>query len=141
MVDQNSQVPRIRRADGWTIGAFAIGLVVLAPVISVIWLALTPTENIWPHLMATVMPRYLANTLGLMLGVAVLTAAVGTGAAWLVTMFRFPGRGWLGVALLFPMAIPAYVAAYALVDFLDYAGAVQTALRATFGWQIGRAHV
>jgi iron(III) transport system permease protein len=138
MVDQNSQVPAWRRPNGWAVGAFFVVGVVLAPILSVVWLALTPTENIWPHLISTVLPRYLANTLVLMLGVAVLTAAIGTGAAWLITMFRFPGRRWLGVALLFPMAIPAYVAAYALVDFLDYAGPLQTALRGAFGWQSAR---
>ncbi len=134
MVDQNSQVRGWRGPSGWALGALVVAVVVLAPVLSVLWIAATPADNIWPHLMATVMPRYLGNTLVLMLGVAGLTAVVGTGAAWLVTMYRFAGRGWLDVALLFPMAIPAYVGAYALVDFLDYAGALQTGLRATFGW-------
>jgi iron(III) transport system permease protein len=63
---------------------------------------------------------------------------VGTGAAWLVTMHDFPGRRWLEPMLLFPLAIPAYVGAYALVDVLDYAGPVQSALRAAFGWQTAR---
>jgi iron(III) transport system permease protein len=134
MVDQNSQARSRLWPSGWTLGAGLVAMVVLAPVLSVLWIAATPTENIWPHLMATVLPRYLANTLILMLGVAALTAVAGTGTAWLVTMYRFPGRGWLAVALLFPMAIPAYVGAYALVDFLDYAGPFQTGLRATFGW-------
>ena len=120
--------------DLWTPGALAIAVVVLAPIVAILWLAFTPTENIWPHLMATVLPRYMATTLALMLGVAALTALMGTGAAWLVTQYRFPGRNWLSHALLFPLAIPAYVGAYALVDFLDYAGPLQTALRATFGW-------
>jgi iron(III) transport system permease protein len=53
-------------------------------------------------------------------------------------MYRFPGRGWLVHALLFPLALPAYVGAYALVDFLDYSGPLQTGLRATFGWQDAR---
>ena len=70
--------------------------------------------------------------------VGTLAAAMGTGAAWLVTMYRFPGRGWLAHALLFPLAIPAYVGAYALVDFLDYSGALQTTLRALFGWRNAR---
>jgi iron(III) transport system permease protein len=74
----------------------------------------------------------------MMAGVGLLTAAVGTGAAWLVTMYRFAGRGWLVHALLFPLALPAYVGAYALVDFLDYSGPLQTGLRATFGWQDAR---
>lgn len=126
--------------DLWTLGAVVIAAVVLAPILSIAWLALTPTENIWPHQMATVLPRYLVTTLLLMGGVAILTAAMGTGAAWLVSQYRFPGRDWLAHALLFPLAIPAFVGAYALVDLLDYAGPVQSALRATFGWTTSRAY-
>ena len=139
MVDQNTQVPT-RRAwfDPWTLGAGLIALVVLAPMAAVIWIAFNPTENIWPHLMATVLPRYLANTLTLMVGVAALTAVAGTGAAWLVTMYRFPGARWLDYALLFPLAIPAYVGAYAVVDFLQYAGPVQSGLRSLMGWETAR---
>ena len=105
---------------------------------AVVWIAFHPTENIWPHLLSTVLPRYLRTTLILMAGVAVLTAVVGTGTAWLVTMYRFPGRDWLAWVLLFPMAIPAYVGAYALVDFLDYSGPLQVGLRAAFGWVSAR---
>lgn len=130
-------MPRLR-LDGWSIGALLIAAVVLAPMLAVVWIAFHPTENIWPHLIETVLPRYFRNTLMLMAGVGVLTAAVGTGAAWLVVMFRFPGRGWLDYALLFPLAIPAYVGAYALVDFLQYAGPVQSGLRAAMGWQTAR---
>ncbi|WP_434621027.1 ABC transporter permease [Tabrizicola sp. M-4] len=126
------------RLDGWSIGAVVIAVIVLAPMLSVLWIAFHPTENIWPHLLSTVLPRYFGTTLYLMLGVGILTAAVGTGAAWLVTMYRFPGVRWLDHALLFPLAIPAYVGAYALVDFLQYAGPVQTALRGAMGWQSAR---
>jgi iron(III) transport system permease protein len=129
--------PRLR-FDFWTPGAVLIAAIVLAPVVSIAWIALTPTENIWPHLMATVLPRYLGTTIALMLGVAALTAIMGTGAAWLISQYRFPGRDWLAWALLFPLAIPAYVGAYALVDFLDYAGPLQSGLRATFGWTSAR---
>ncbi|WP_103256994.1 ABC transporter permease [Tabrizicola aquatica] len=141
MTERFSQLDPARRnlrPDLWTPGAVLIAVVVLAPVVAILWIALTPTENIWPHLMATVLPRYLATTLGLMLGVAALTALMGTGAAWLVSQYRFPGRDWLKHALLFPLAIPAYVGAYALVDFLDYAGPLQSALRAAFGWTTAR---
>jgi iron(III) transport system permease protein len=124
--------------DIWTPGALVIAAVVLAPILSIVWIAFNPVENIWPHLLATVLPRYLETTLALMLGVAILTAAMGTGAAWLVSQYRFPGRDMLSYALLFPMAIPAYVGAYALVDFLDYAGPLQSAMRAAFGWTSAR---
>jgi iron(III) transport system permease protein len=141
MSDRFSQLARRRfwlLPDAWTLGAVVIAVVVLAPILSIFWLALTPTENIWPHLMSTVLPRYLGTTLALMVGVAVLTAAMGTGSAWLVSQYRFPGRDWLAHALLFPLAIPAFVGAYALVDVLDYAGPVQSGLRATFGWTTAR---
>ena len=127
--------PRRRsRPDLWPWAALAIAALVLMPVAAVVWMAFNPVENIWPHMLATTLPRYLGNTGVLMLGVAVLTAAVGTGAAWLVTMYRFPGSRALEIALLLPLAVPAYIGAYALVDLFEYAGPVQGALRAAFGW-------
>ena len=135
---QLDRTPPRARIDLWTPVAVVIAMVVVAPILSIMWIALTPSENIWPHLLATVLPRYLATTVLLMLGVAILTASMGAGAAWLISQYRFPGRRWLAWALLFPMAIPAYVGAYALVDFMDYAGPLQTALRAAFGWTSAR---
>ena len=141
LTKQNSQInlrPAFWRLDGWSLGALIIAAVVLAPMLAVLWIAFHPTENIWPHLVATVLPRYFTATLRLMLGVGILTAAMGAGAAWLVTMYRFRGSRVLEYALLFPLAIPAYVGAYALVDFLDYAGPLQTALRGGMGWTDAR---
>ncbi len=122
----------------WSLGAALIATIVLLPIAAVIWFAATPTENIWPHLRSTTLPRYLYNTGVLMACVGVATAVIGTVTAWLVVMYRFPGRRWLQWALLTPLAIPSYVGAYALVDFLEYAGPVQTALREAFGWANAR---
>ncbi|GKY89496.1 ABC transporter permease [Sinisalibacter aestuarii] len=142
MVDQKSQVsaPRLalRRPNLWSLGALVIGALVVAPIVAILWMALNPDENVWPHLISTVLPRYLANT-GVIAGsVALLAAFVGTGSAWLIAMYRFPGSRWLEWLLLFPLAIPAYVGAYALVDFLEYSGPVQTGLRGFFGWESAR---
>ncbi len=126
------------RISPWSIGAALIALIVVAPISAVFWMALHPVDNIWPHLISTTLPRYLSNTLILMLSVGFLAACMGSGTAWLVTRYRFPFVGWLQWALLMPLAIPAYVGAYALVDFLEYAGPVQTGLRGLFGWQTSR---
>lgn len=123
---------------GWSLAAILIAALVMLPVGAVAWMALNPTDNIWPHLMSTVMPRYLANTAILALGTGLLSAAMGAGAAWLVSMYEFPGRRGLEWLLLLPLAVPAYIGAYALADFLDYSGPVQTALRGWFGWQNAR---
>lgn len=138
---QTSGLPRAKRrmwVEPWSLGAIVIAAIVLAPLVAVVWIAFNPTDNIWPHLVSTTLPRYLGNTLILALGVALLSACMGTGAAWLVTMYRFPFSRVLQWVLLLPLSIPAYVGAYALVDFLEYAGPVQTGLRALFGWQSAR---
>ncbi len=135
---ENARAVVRRRMSPWSITAFVISALVFLPILAVIVLALRPDANIWPHLISTVLPRYLKNTAILMAGVAVLSAAMGTGAAWLVTMYRFPGRAVMRAALLFPLSIPAYIGAYALVDFLDYSGPVQIALRRVMGWTSAR---
>jgi iron(III) transport system permease protein len=56
-------------------------------------------------------------------------------AAWLVATYRFPGRAFLGWAVILPFAVPTYIAAYAMVDALDFFGPVQTAFRAVFGFR------
>lgn len=132
-------VPGKRPRGGvWSVGAVMIAVVVLLPIASVGWIALNPSSNIWPHLIATTLPRYVINTLTLMFCVGLLSASVGTAAAWLITRYRFPMSRWLEWLLLLPLAIPAYVGAYALVDFLEYAGPVQTGLRQLMGWQTSR---
>lgn len=123
---------------GWSLAAVLIAALVMLPVGAVAWMALNPTDNIWPHLLSTVLPRYLANTAILALGTGLLSAAMGAGAAWLVSMYDFPGRRGLEWLLLLPLAVPAYIGAYALADFLDYSGPVQTALRGWFGWESAR---
>ncbi len=146
MAEQNTQLiaPRRRapwwrmRLSIWSAVAVFIAVIVIAPIASILWMALNPAENIWPHLIATTLPRYLKNTLILSLSVGFLAASVGTGAAWIVVMYRFPGSRVLQWLLLLPLAIPAYVGAYAMVDFLEYAGPVQSALRDVFGWSSAR---
>lgn len=122
----------------WSLGALLIALVVMAPIVAVLVIALTPSENIWPHLWGSTLPRYMRNTAILMLSVGVLSGIVGTGAAWLIARYRFPGSGWFEWLLLLPLAIPAYIGAYALVDLLEYAGPVQTGLRQLMGWKTAR---
>lgn len=82
----------------------------------------------------TVLPRYVGNSalLGLYVGVGV--AIIGTGSAWLVTACQFPGRRAFEWLLVLPLAVPAYVMAYAYTDFLSHPGVVQTMLRDLTGW-------
>ncbi|OYT89805.1 MAG: iron ABC transporter permease [Burkholderiales bacterium PBB6] len=106
------------------------------PVIGVLgaWVALDATS--WAtlqHQWTTVLPAYAAQSLWLVAAVAVGVAVVGGATAAAVTLFEFPGRRWLEWALLLPLALPAYVLAYAYTDALQFSGPVQVALRAWTG--------
>jgi iron(III) transport system permease protein len=85
------------------------------------------------HQWQTVLPDYAAQSALLALGVAAGVALVGGSAAVLVTLFDFPGRRVFEWALLLPLAMPAYVLAYAATDALQYSGPLQTALRDALG--------
>ncbi|MDC0489583.1 iron ABC transporter permease, partial [Amylibacter sp.] len=120
--------------DRWGIFAVLISILVLLPIATVVWMAFFPVENIWPHLFATSLPRYLSNSLIIMVSVAIISSFVGTWCAWMIVTKDFPLRRILEWVLLFPLAIPAYIGAYSFVDFWEYAGPAQTALRDFFGW-------
>ena len=62
------------------------------------------------------------GTLLLVLGEGVLGAVVGTTIGWLTAVCRFPGRRWLRIAQLLPMAFPAYLLAASLIDWGSYRG-------------------
>ena len=82
-------------------------------------------------------PNTSPNSLWLCLGVGAGVGLLGVATAWLTAMHEFPGRRLFEWALLLPLAMPAYVMAYAYTDFLQFVGPLQTALRETFGWQHG----
>ncbi len=120
---------RILNAMAWLVAAVCIG-----PIVAAGLAALAGDLDTWRKLFATVLPSYAVNTLLLAAFVGTGTAAVGAGAAWLVTMHRFPGSRWLEVLLVLPLAFPAYVLAYAYTDLLSHPGLVQTTLRSVTGW-------
>ncbi len=127
---------RRRASPTWTVAVAMILAVVALPVVTVLLLALAPADNIWPHLVRTVLPGSLTRTLLLAAGAGTLCFAIGTATAWLITMYRFPARELLDRLLVLPLAVPTYIVAYCYVELLDYAGPLQSELRAFFGWHV-----
>ena len=125
---------------GWSAAALLISLIALLPILAIAVIALKPSGDTWPHLIENVLPGALRRTLLLMAGVGSLSLVIGTGTAWLVTMYRFPGRRYFQWLLLLPLAIPTYIIAYTYLELLDYSGLVQTALRDLFGWRDARSY-
>ena len=132
--------PRLKAPafSGWAFGTLAVALVVVAPTLWVVGIALGPSGDIWNHLADTVLWRLIWTTLVLMTGVGLGTFVIGTGTAWIVTMCRFPGQKVFEWALLIPMAVPAYVIAYVYTDLLEYSGPIQAMIRDFGGFETRR---
>ena len=117
--------------------AMVIGLLVLLPMVVVVLNLFVSRGETWAHLVSTVLPGYLWNTLLLAAGVGVGVTLVGVSGAWLTSVCQFPGKRFFEWALILPIATPAYVMAYVYTDFLQFAGPLQSALRAWTGWGAG----
>jgi iron(III) transport system permease protein len=127
-----------RSGLGWIVTSGLIALLAVMPIAALVVLAFGRGADLWPHLIANVIPRSFLNTVVLMTGVGALTAMIGSGAAWLVTGYRFAGRRHLEWALLLPLAVPTYIVAYAYLDVLHPLGVAQTWLRWLLGYQSAR---
>lgn len=119
-----------------TLLVFATVLVLPVLTLAASWLQWDALVlDVLHQMLQTVLPEYTATSLLLCLAVGVGVALVGTGTACVVSLFDFPGRRMAEWALLLPLAMPAYVVAYAYTDFLQFSGPAQTLLRETFGFR------
>lgn len=128
-----SQTGMIRRVGLLRVCAVVLALMVMAPllVIALNWGEIQ--TDVWRHLAETQLLRLFRNTAVLVLGVGAGVTVLGVSLAWLTATCRFPGRKFFDVALMLPLAIPAYVMAFVMVGLLDWAGPVQGQLREWFG--------
>ena len=125
----------LRAAPDWpwlALTTLIVGFALL-PIAGIVYFALRGSGEVWPNLVANVLPHAMWTTVLLLSGVGALVAAIGVGTAWLVTMFSFPGKRVAQWALLLPLAVPTYIVAYAYLDVLHPLGPVQTALRELLG--------
>ena len=110
-----------------------IALLTITPLLIVLSALLQPQTEIWQHLIDYVLPSVFKNTALLLLGVSVGVLLLGVPLAWLTAVCQFPGRRFFSWALMLPLAMPAYVLAFVMVDLLDFTGPVQTYLREMTG--------
>lgn len=110
-----------------------LALAVLAPLLLVATNLLSPSRAIWAHLWETRLPEMLLQTALLVVAVGLGTLVLGTGLAWLVSAYTFPGRSLFAWLLVLPLAMPGFVLGFVFMATFDYAGPVQTALRAWLG--------
>ena len=122
---------------GWVMLAVVTALVVSLPLLVIMPRLFVPGDEVWWHILDNLVPGYVRNTVLLMTGVGLLTMVIGVATAWLVTMYRFPGRRFFEWALILPISIPAYINGFTWSGILDYTSPVYVFLRNSFGIDTG----
>ncbi|MGE8355820.1 MAG: ABC transporter permease, partial [Microvirgula sp.] len=117
----------------WPWLAGLLSLITLLPIAVILSSFAAIDRDIWSHLGEFVLPRLLGNTAILLGGVGAGVLLLGVPLAWLVAVHDFPGRRFFAWALMLPMAMPAYVLAFAMVGLLDFTGPLQTQWRELAG--------
>ncbi|ENN6812439.1 iron ABC transporter permease [Vibrio fluvialis] len=121
----------------WKTSSVALATLLVLPILAIFFTAIGQTDDVFAHLLSTVMPTYAFNTVVLTLSVMALALLFGIPSAWLMAMCRLPGEKVLQWALVLPLAIPGYIVGYIFTGWFDYAGPIQVWLRAQTGWMAG----
>lgn len=121
----------------WNFAILAMALVILAPLIFTLALALSPNAPAFGHIVATRLGEHVFTSLIVLAGALAIALPAGTVTAWLTSQTCFPGSAFFSWALVLPLAVPGYLAAALYGDLLDVAGPVQSLARELTGWRVG----
>ncbi len=119
--------------NSWFFSSFLISFIVLIPVITVFASFFESTSNYYEILKNTFLFEYISNSLILLLSVLLLTFVIGTGAAYLVSFYKFPGSEFFKWSLILSFAVPPYIYAYSLTAFFENYGTAFTILKSLLG--------
>ncbi|UUM30183.1 ABC transporter permease [Vibrio japonicus] len=121
----------------WKTSSGALALLLVLPILAIFFTAVGETDDLFAHLMSTVLPTYTYNTIALVLGTMALALVFGIPSAWFMAMCRLPSERVLQWALVLPLAMPGYIVGYIFTDWFDFAGPIQLLLRDITGWGPG----
>ena len=119
--------------NSWYLSSLLISLIVLIPIITVFTSFFENTSNYYEILKNTFLMEYIFNSFILLLFVLLLTFLIGTGTAYLVSFYKFPGSNFFKWALILSFAVPPYIYAYSLTAFFENYGTAFTILKNLFG--------
>ena len=121
------------KLNSWYLISLIISFIVLIPIITVFSSFLENTSNYYEILKNTFLKEYIYNSSILLISVLFLTFLMGTGTAYLVSFYRFPGSEFFKWALILSFAVPPYIYAYSLTAFFENYGTAFTIMKNLFG--------
>ncbi|MBR0670024.1 iron ABC transporter permease [Roseomonas soli] len=130
--------PQRRRAPVWAWASLLAAAAITAPLLALVATAVAVPGASFLHIATTTLPDMLANSALLALLVALMAGSAGAISAWIVSTCDFRGHRVLEVALLLPLAMPAFLCGYVYTWLFDVAGPAQEAFRSLTGLRYGQ---
>lgn len=124
--------------NGWTITSVLIVILLLSPMLPIVAGLVAPTSENWEHIKEFMLWNYLESTFLLVFYTAIGTIVIGTSLAWLVAHYEFPLRNFYKWALILPLSIPPFIAAYTYSGLVSYTGIIQSTLRNVFEIEVNQ---
>ena len=118
----------------WTFTSIIICFFIIVPIAAIGFQFDNYSEN-WNHLRSTVLGKYVFSTAILVFGTSFFSVIIGVLCAFFVSFCRFPGRKFFEWALILPLTIPTYIAAYSYYDILEFFNPLMILIREYLGFQ------
>ena len=93
----------------WQTSSWSLSLLLVLPILAIFFTALGQSDQVFSHLLNTVMPTYLANTFWVVVGTVILALLFSVPSAWIMAMCKVPSEKILQWALVLPLAMPGYI--------------------------------
>ena len=93
--------------NSWYLSSFLISFFVLIPIITVFTSFFESTSNYYEILKNTFLIEYIFNSVSLLISVLILTFFLGTGTAYLVSFYKFPGSNLIASNVFANAAVSA----------------------------------
>lgn len=124
----------------WTFLSLIIVILILLPNATIIISFFTEETENWQHIKQFILPELLKNTTIIIVFTGVFSVLIGTSLAWFISAYDFPLKNMFKWALILPLAIPPYIAAYTYNGILNYTGVIQTTLRNRFSIEVNQSY-
>jgi len=124
-----------RRMSAWYIVTLIVAALVLLPTGYVLLELVRPESENWAHVKEYLLADYVIGSLQLVSVVGISATLIGVVFAWLIAAYDFPMRKIFRWALVLPLAVPPYIAAYTYSTMTSYTGFIQSYFRNTFDYQ------
>lgn len=119
----------MKKINAWFVLSTIFVSLIILPTLEILYSAFEPINDTWKHIQTYLLKDYAITTLKICFSVGIFTVSIGTTVAYLLTIYDFPLRNFFRWAMILPLAIPPYIAAYTYSGMLSYTGSVQVFLR------------